>query len=271
MKTPGGVIPGKKYNRLKAIRFVEMIGINPRWEFLCDCGKTVICQAVHVKHSHTKSCGCLNMESATKHGMWGTPEWRAWASMKNRCYNKNVPGYHRYGGRGITICDRWRKSFENFYSDMGPRPSNNHSLDRVNNDRGYTPDNCRWATREEQMSNIHTNVWLWYKGRKMLQGHIAKEIGVKSATIRGWVDRGLTPDEIQVMVQSLKDRFGVDRWCHVTVIPYMSCDSNLHVDFSKIFGHHNYIVVSRMVNTDNDVRYKVIAKGKKENYAYLIQ
>lgn len=87
------------------------------------------------------------------HGRRGTPEYRAWDAMKQRCYNPNARSYDGYGGRGITVCDRWRYSFENFLADMGERPSPEHSLDRIDNDGNYEPGNCRWATRSEQQGN----------------------------------------------------------------------------------------------------------------------
>ena len=82
-----------------------------------------------------------------------TPEYRCWSAMKERCFNKNSKAYKSYGGRGITVCDRWRNSYKNFIEDVGLRPSNNHSIDRVDNDKNYEPGNCRWATRSEQQKN----------------------------------------------------------------------------------------------------------------------
>jgi hypothetical protein len=87
------------------------------------------------------------------HGMHNTPEYRTWTGMKERCYNPSADSYKNYGGRGITVCDRWRDDFPAFYADMGPRPSENHSLDRRDTDGNYEPENCRWATRSEQQKN----------------------------------------------------------------------------------------------------------------------
>jgi len=92
-------------------------------------------------------------DTMTKHGMTESPEYRIWCGMKDRCGNPQYPKYHRYGGRGIRVCDRWQNSFENFYVDMGQRPSVKFSIDRINNDGNYEPGNCRWATAKEQARN----------------------------------------------------------------------------------------------------------------------
>ncbi|WP_417353520.1 hypothetical protein [Flavobacterium alkalisoli] len=88
-----------------------------------------------------------------KHGLYKSPEYKVWTEMKRRCHKETASGYERYGGRGISVCDRWKDSFSAFYEDMGPRPSVNHSIDRMDNDGNYEPSNCRWATNSEQMKN----------------------------------------------------------------------------------------------------------------------
>lgn len=105
--------------------------------------------------------------STKTHGLTKTPEFVTWQSMLDRCYNKNNIAYGRYAGKGITVCDRWRKSFVNFLEDMGPRPSIKHSIDRIDNNGIYEPGNCRWATMSEQNNNTSICIILTYNGQSM--------------------------------------------------------------------------------------------------------
>ena len=112
-----------------------------------------------------------------RHGMTGTPEHNTWQSMLQRCTNQRLASWHRYGGRGIRVCERWQV-FENFLADMGKRPSEMHSLDRIDNDGDYEPGNCRWATSEVQNANKSTNVHIELDGRRQTLAQWAREIGI---------------------------------------------------------------------------------------------
>lgn len=134
-----------------------------------------------------------------RHGMTGTDERNIWNSMIQRCLNESHNAYDRYGGRGITVCGRWRESFAAFYEDMGPRPSDKHSLERKDNDKGYEPGNTVWATRQEQSKNTRRNVRITFGGRTMVLKDWARETGLPNQTLwnrlyaLGWdVKRALT-------------------------------------------------------------------------------
>lgn len=120
-----------------------------------------------------------------KHSRRYTPEYVAWEHMKQRCNNKKHPAFHHYGGRGITVCERWANSFENFFDDMGERPSPKHSLDRYpNNDGNYEPSNCRWATDKEQVNNRRLTTPITFKGETLPPSGWAKKFGINAETVR---------------------------------------------------------------------------------------
>jgi len=161
------------------------------WECKCECGNIVTPHTSHLKSGHTCSCGCYRIdrikETNTKHGLCDTPEYQAWISMKDRCYNVNDEAYPNYGGRGIFVTPRWLgvNGFTNFLEDMGKRPSNNHSLDRFpNNKTGiYELINCRWATTPEQNRNQRSNRNLEYNGETKILGDWAKILKISRGTL----------------------------------------------------------------------------------------
>ena len=180
---------GQKFNRLTAIKFVEMRGKSRQyWLFKCDCGNKKIISVGNVKSGQIKSCGCLRK----KHGMTKTRTYISWQGMKGRCFNKNREKYKDYGARGITVCDRWlgKNGFENFYTDMGERPEGK-TLDRIDNNGNYCPENCRWSSPKEQANNQRSNILITYKGKTKNMKQWSEELGIKYDIIgmrirKGW-------------------------------------------------------------------------------------
>lgn len=129
-----------------------------------------------------------------KHGMYKSPIYKVWATMRNRCSRPNIPEYRNYGARGIKVCRRWQK-FENFYADMGPRPPG-ATIERIDNDGPYSPKNCRWATRREQAQNKRNNRWLTLGKRTQTMKEWADEIGVNPAAILYRINAGWSNEAI---------------------------------------------------------------------------
>ena len=144
-------LTGQRYGTLTVIERAPNRKSKACWLCQCDCGARKEVRAANLRNGNTHSCGCGSVRFKRTHGMTSTPEYGIWTGMKRRCLNPRDSHWENYGGRGISICERWLNSFENFYADMGKRPSPDLSIDRYpNNDGNYEPANCRWATKSQQ-------------------------------------------------------------------------------------------------------------------------
>jgi hypothetical protein len=183
----------QRFGRLVVVGVGEAVakGETRPWECRCDCGRTTYARTAILKNGHKQSCGCLGLErriDASKkanriHGGHLVPEYQSWNAMKNRCLNANREVFPLYGGRGITLCERWADSFEAFRQDMGPRPSPQHSIERKDGNLGYEPSNCLWATRAEQANNRSTSQRATFRGTTKTIAEWSKELGVPYSTL----------------------------------------------------------------------------------------
>jgi hypothetical protein len=195
-------LTGQKFGRLTVVSLDSVTKHRKaKWLCKCDCGKSHIVDGASISAGKTKSCGCLRREATIKrnigllkrHGMHGTPEHYTWNSMRQRCENKNAPNFKRYGGRGISVCERWAE-FENFLADMGERPDG-LTLDRIDNNGDYTPENCRWATRSQQQRNRSNTCRLTLNGLTLDIYEWAERTGIKRKTIYSRICSGWSTEK----------------------------------------------------------------------------
>lgn len=139
------------------------------------------------------------------HGMSGSPEYNSWLSMRHRCESPSHRAYSHYGGRGITVCERWRQSFATFFADMGPRP-HGHTLDRIDNYGPYSPANCRWSTNEQQASHRSTSRWVTYNGVTMTTSQWARSIGMRPRTFQARLRRGFSFEAAMTIPLTVRQR-----------------------------------------------------------------
>lgn len=189
----------QRFGRLVVRSF---IGTNHKgaavWECLCDCGGIKAVDAPNLTKGSTQSCGCLAIEQKRNAAQYQChefsrsmhpKEYGAWSGMVRRCYSSKHPSYPRYGGRGIGVCDDWRYSFKTFYTDMGDAPKW-ASIERIDNEADYAPDNCRWATKKEQANNRRSNRVLTFDGKTMNVTQWAKHLGWPKSTIANRLSLG---------------------------------------------------------------------------------
>lgn len=192
---------GRKNNKLTVIGFEKLKGDKrTKLKCLCDCGNITFILPYQFENGSVKSCGCIRGKTRKKYYVDDKSLYGIWSSMISRCHNKNNINYKYYGERGIIVCDEWRNSFQAFcdwVKSVGGRPVGT-SIDRINNDGPYCPENCRWVTVSQQARNKRNNIMLTYNGETKCYSDWAKQFGIKNETLRGrikigWsVERALT-------------------------------------------------------------------------------
>jgi DNA-binding XRE family transcriptional regulator len=192
-------LTGQRFGRLQVIKFTGSDKRGRRWRCQCDCDrKQVVVSGYRLRQGETRSCGCLKASNNLRHGAARgrevTPEYRAWSGMINRCENPNNERYGDYGGRAISVAPRWlgENGFQNFLDDMGTKPSPWHSIDRIDNEKGYTPSNCKWSTRLEQALNTRRSKQVvakakWLRAARNRLGWTAKELSKRSGVSRSTI------------------------------------------------------------------------------------
>lgn len=178
-------LSGKTFGNLTVIGRSSNDGRRVMWNCKCSCGEMRTVRAYSLTSGHTVSCGCIGSSRLTehrlKHGQHKSRAHGIWGGMKGRCLNPKHPSFNEYGGRGITICERWLE-FENFFADMG-HPPRNTSIDRIDNNKGYEPGNCRWATPSEQLNNRRNNVNITFQGKTQTLTEWAEELRINVDTL----------------------------------------------------------------------------------------
>lgn len=187
---------GDTYGELLIIEEIEERDKNNHvlYRCKCSCGTEKIILGRSLRSGRSSSCGCMASIKKTKHNMNRTTEYKTWSSLKQRCYNKNDSKYKDWGGRGIKVCDRWINSFENFFEDMGYKPSKSHSIERINNDGDYEPSNCIWADKKTQARNRRSSTKILHEN-KIIDIFLFSEkmnLSVSGARKRIWRNYKLT-------------------------------------------------------------------------------
>jgi hypothetical protein len=188
-------LEGKRFGRLLVTNFARIEGRSALWNCLCDCGNSTKATTANLKFGKVQSCGCLAVEIATKHGLSATRPYSIWRGIKTRCTNPNAISYHRYGGRGISYDPRW-EDFSLFWSDMKDGYQDALTIERINNDLGYSKNNCVWVDYRRQNFNKSTNVLLTNEGKTQTVTEWSKELKVDKKLLYYLHSKGLSDSDI---------------------------------------------------------------------------
>lgn len=200
-------LAGEKFGRLTVIEFAYVKNGDTYWKCLCDCGNECIVRGYSLNTSRTKSCGCLITDSHTVHGKTNTRLYRIWSHIKDRCCNPNDKRYKDYGGRGILICDEWKNDFMAFYNwALGSGYTEELTIDRIDNDKGYFSENCRWVDMKIQCRNTRRNVFVEYQGEKICLSEAAEKSGIDVKILEHRYHRGDKADRLFRPIEEIKKR-----------------------------------------------------------------
>lgn len=191
-------LTGQQFGELTVLQMLpERKRKRTMWLCACSCGKQTAAFVTSLLRGDKKSCGCWTKRFSARrtHGRTHTAEYSSWLGAKRRCTDENDEAYKDYGQRGIFMCDAWLGSFEAFFRDMGEKPGAGYSIDRLDNDGPYNPENCRWATQTEQVRNRRNTKRLTYMGVTKLLVDWSQELGINEGTLRSRLRRGLTVEE----------------------------------------------------------------------------
>lgn len=194
-------ITGQRFGRLTVVGFSHKVAKNKYWLCACDCtGEIKAYGYANLKTGSSKSCGCLQKERASaaskQHGMSKHPMYLSWQHAKNRCFNPKDKHFGHYGGRGIIVCDEWKSSFEAFRRDMSPSWKEGLELERINVDGNYSKENCRWATRSEQLRNTRRSLRVETPWGSMVIADLADKLGISRVTLQRRYHAGLRGEDL---------------------------------------------------------------------------
>lgn len=261
---------GQSFGRLKVLKRAKNKGTKAAWLCECGCGNQTVVEGSALRSGNTRSCGCLQLELLKKRsvthgearhdGTGYTKEYCAWRDMKARCYNPTHSEYKNYGVRGIEVCKRWLNNYECFLADMGRCPDKSMSLDKIDNDSGYYPGNCRWTTSKVQTRNMRRNVWYPCGDKNLCESDMANEINISNGSLRHLRKKGMPNDAV---VAHYADKYyGIDKK------PYMKRRDNVcyyvngrfvsQADFAKMVGVSTAAIAYKRKhskNNDEVVRY----------------
>ncbi len=185
-------LTGRKFGRLLVVERTS--GASPKhtyWKCRCDCGNVTVTASQKLKSGRSKSCGCYNRDTTTKHGQSGGRLYKIWLNMKSRCFNPNTKMFNRYGGRGITMCCEWKNNFQAFYDwAVSNGYADNLTIDRIDVNGNYCPENCRWATMKEQGNNTTKNHIIEFNGETHTLSEWAELLGIHAHTLSNRIHRG---------------------------------------------------------------------------------